>query len=321
MKARIWVTIAIGVILTACGRGVADDKIFTSSGQILAGEEWTGVRIYNDDTVVDMLGGSADWIAAYDGSTLNVLGGHGQFEALDYSSINISGGTHSGGQALGSAVVNFSENAYSSALGASAFGTVNMTGGTVEHVGANDSGTINLYGGVVSDYLGASGLAVVNVYGYGFEYDPGGGGLDGGQVRGYWPDDTPFSIDLYGAETYSHVNLISGEVVDVEIDIEPDTINLASKGKWICCKIWLPEDYDVTEIEPNSVRLEQVIAADWVWFEEEEQVAMAKFRRSEVKEIVEPGVVELIVNGYLMDGSYFEGTDIIKVMDKGGRKD
>jgi len=63
------------------------------------------------------------------------------------------------------------------------------------------------------------------------------------------------------------------------------------------------------------------VAADWVWFEDEEQVAMAKFRRSEVKEIVEPGVVELTVNGYLMDGSYFEGTDIIKVIDKGRRKD
>jgi hypothetical protein len=46
-----------------------------------------------------------------------------------------------------------------------------------------------------------------------------------------------------------------------------------------------------------------------------------KVLRSDVKEILETGEVELTVNGYLVDGSYFEGTDIIKVIDKGRRKD
>ncbi len=32
------------------------DKDFTSSGQILPGEEWNNVSIYNDATIVDMLG-------------------------------------------------------------------------------------------------------------------------------------------------------------------------------------------------------------------------------------------------------------------------
>ncbi|MBA7477678.1 hypothetical protein ES707_13092 [subsurface metagenome] len=32
---------------------------------------------------------------------------------------------------------------------------------------------------------------------------------------------------------------------------------------------------------------------------------------------MEPGEVELTVTGYLMDGTYFEGTDTIRVIDKG----
>jgi len=108
------------------------------------------------------------------------------------------------------------------------------------------------------------------------------------------------------------------EPVDAEININPNTLNLHSKGKWITCFIWLPEDYNVADIEPNTVRLEETIAAEWIWFEEQEQVAMVKFSRSDVRRIVSIGdEVELSVSGQLLDGTRFEGADTIKVIDKG----
>ncbi|MHC4285115.1 MAG: choice-of-anchor Q domain-containing protein, partial [Planctomycetota bacterium] len=41
-----------------------------------------------------------------------------------------------------------------------------------------------------------------------------------------------------------------------QVRIVPKTINLASKGKSITCYIWLPDEYDVADIEPNSVFFE-----------------------------------------------------------------
>jgi len=110
------------------------------------------------------------------------------------------------------------------------------------------------------------------------------------------------------------------ELVEAGIDIEPDTLNLKSKGNWLTCYIWLPEDCNIADIEPNSIRLEAEpndIYPDWLWFDEYEQVAMAKFKRSELQESLEPGEVELIITGELIDGTRFEGADTIKVIVQG----
>jgi probable HAF family extracellular repeat protein len=107
--------------------------------------------------------------------------------------------------------------------------------------------------------------------------------------------------------------------IPAETDIEPKTLNLSSNGKWISCRIWLSEDYDVADVNTNSILLEGQIAPAQVWVNEEEQVVMTKFSRAEVQDIIEAGEVELIVSGELIDGAKFEGTDTIRVIDKGSR--
>lgn len=48
--------------------------------------------------------------------------------------------------------------------------------------------------------------------------------------------------------------------------------------------------------------------------------AIVRFSRSEVQGILDVGQVELTISGELTDGTVFEGTDIIRVIDKGNRK-
>jgi len=105
-----------------------------------------------------------------------------------------------------------------------------------------------------------------------------------------------------------------------EARIIPSTINLASKGKWIMCYIRLPEDYNVADINPNSVFLESEIQAQSFYIEEQKQVAIAKFRREELRGILSIGNVELTITGQLINEKVFEGKDIIRIIDKGGKK-
>jgi hypothetical protein len=209
MKTKLSIILTILLFTATHLHAVPVDKIFTSSGQILPGEEWGNVYIYNNDTIVDMLGGFVDSMATFNASTLNVTGGTvSTLDTLEFSIANISGGYVHGASALDHAVVNFSDNANAVTIGAIGFGTLNMIGGTADNVGANESGTLNLYGGIIEDSLGASRSAVINIYGYGFNYDPTAGSFDGGQLTGFWLDGTPFTTDLYGTETYSHINFI-----------------------------------------------------------------------------------------------------------------
>jgi hypothetical protein len=133
-----------------------------------------------------------------------------------------------------------------------------------------------------------------------------GGVGDRYSYRSYFIRSTVTSVELVPA-------------VEAEVEIHPATLNLQSRGKWITCNFWLPEDYNVAEIEPNSVYLEvdaNQLEPAWIWFDEHDQVAMAKFSRQDVQDLVEPPHAELTLYGRLTDGTTFGGSDTIRVMDR-----
>ena len=102
-----------------------------------------------------------------------------------------------------------------------------------------------------------------------------------------------------------------------DMRIIPRTINLRSKGQWIAAFIRLPEEYNVADIDPNSILLENEIKPDSFRLIEDEQTAIARFDREQVQSILDIGEVELTITGQLTDGNLFEARDIIKVIDKG----
>jgi probable HAF family extracellular repeat protein/parallel beta-helix repeat protein len=109
-------------------------------------------------------------------------------------------------------------------------------------------------------------------------------------------------------------------LIFAEAEIEPDTLNLTSKGKWITAFIQLPEEYSVTDIDFNSIILENEIKPDSFRLTEDNKSAVAKFGRSEAQAILNIGEVELTITGQLNDGIPFKATDIITVIDKTSKK-
>ncbi|MHC4642200.1 MAG: right-handed parallel beta-helix repeat-containing protein [Planctomycetota bacterium] len=102
-----------------------------------------------------------------------------------------------------------------------------------------------------------------------------------------------------------------------EVRITPRTINLASKGNSITCYIRLAENYDVADVDPNSVLLQGKIEAESVQIDEGKQIVTAKFGYEQLQEILNIGEVELTIRLRLTDGTIFEGIDVISVKGKG----
>ncbi len=128
--------------------------------------------------------------------------------------------------------------------------------------------------------------------------------------EGTWTDYDTESVAFLG---YS--NDLSP--IEAIIDLNPDTLNLKSKGKWITCYIELPQDYDVGDINVSTVELTYgEVGVSAAWGDVQDGALMVKFNRSDVQDMLEPGDdVEVTVSGELTNGTPFEGTDMIKVIN------
>ncbi|MFW9835649.1 MAG: hypothetical protein ACFFEK_16720, partial [Candidatus Thorarchaeota archaeon] len=145
------------------------------------------------------------------------------------------------------------------------------------------------------------------------------------------PEGSPYpSIIVDSYVMFEDQNLIiimtsPVEPINSVIDFDPDTLNLQSKGSWVTVYIEFPpgENHDISDIDLSTISLNGIVFADTHWFEIGDhdlngiQDLMVKFDRSLVQGLLEVGEgVTITINGLLIDGTPFGGTDIIRVISE-----
>ena len=128
----------------------------------------------------------------------------------------------------------------------------------------------------------------------------------------------------------------STDSISATVDITPSTLNLKSKGKWITCRIELPEGYNASDIDRTTIMLNGSIPVDPFWIDTPDDFvvpllmvfarsrarddgvshSMLKFDRTAVEELIVArgityGNVTLTITGEV-GGEPFEGSDIIR---------
>jgi outer membrane protein assembly factor BamB len=103
----------------------------------------------------------------------------------------------------------------------------------------------------------------------------------------------------------------------ITLDIDPDTLNLNSKGRWITAYI-TAENASVEDIDTSSLLLNDLITPAW-WDIQDDTTLMVKFDRASVEAILPiSNSVDIKITGQWKDGEAFEVHDVIRVIDVGG---
>ncbi|MHC4911989.1 MAG: choice-of-anchor Q domain-containing protein [Planctomycetota bacterium] len=141
------------------------------------------------------------------------------------------------------------------------------------------------------------------------------------------PDET----DIDGEPRISGAKIDMGAdelvvAIPAEVKITPKTLNPASKG-WMTCIISLPANYDIGDVDTDSITLNGVRRAKCNT-NEKKQTLLVKFDRSKIFDQPEiqsmlsaatesMSMPSLSVRGEISDGTVFQGSDTITILHKG----
>ena len=146
-------------------------------------------------------------------------------------------------------------------------------------------------------------------------------------VIGSYSVTDPYTIDLHINEFRLYGLSVTNPIIQATLDINPNTLNLNSKGRWITAYIELPEGYDVADIDIDTVLLDDTVLAEPAPAKIGDYDAdgigdlMVKFDRQEVIDELEWdwGTTysdEITITLNLDDGTTAEGSDTIKIRSK-----
>ncbi len=99
------------------------------------------------------------------------------------------------------------------------------------YIGTSGNGVLDLHGGRMPDrWITSSDTSLVNFYVRTYTWTPGAGQWGDGQITGIWADQSPFTVDLQGPQTISHLAFY--------IVPEPAAISTGLIGL-LCIAAWL----------------------------------------------------------------------------------
>jgi hypothetical protein len=110
-------------------------------------------------------------------------------------------------------------------------------------------------------------------------------------------------------------------LIDAFVDIDPNTLNLKSRGQWITTYIELPEGYDVSNIDISTVRLNDEILAELhptqIGDYDNDRIPdlTVKFKRQDLIAILSTGEAKLTITGRVRS-TLFIGRDTIRVINR-----
>jgi hypothetical protein len=111
------------------------------------------------------------------------------------------------------------------------------------------------------------------------------------------------------------------KIIEANCDINPNKLNLKSKGRWITVYLELPENYDVHDIVLGEILLNNYLSPEVKPFNIGDNNnngitdLMIKFDRSSVISNLNPSqCVEMTISGILLDGKKFKGVGTIDLI-------
>jgi len=126
-------------------------------------------------------------------------------------------------------------------------------------------------------------------------------------ILGLWsPWQMPLGVD----------HVYAGQIEEDMAESCEDKINLMEGYQWLTCYIWLPEEYNVADIDPETILLNGRIGVACYEIKDELQLLIARFSWSQVEEIIKPDKFEFTVSGELFNGTSFDSSDTVTVIDE-----